>query len=56
MISIPIWLFVIFVIVLGGGFLLVIATLISYVFYCKYRDNRTRKVIEERYGTSKKNK
>ena len=56
MISIPIWLFVIFVTVLGGSILLVIATLVSYAFYCKYRDNRTREVIEEKYGTSKKGK
>ena len=53
MISIPIWLFVIFVIVLSGSVLVVLATLISYVFYCKYRDNKTRKVIEEKYGTPK---
>jgi len=53
MISIPIWLFILFIAVLGGSVLVVITALISYVFYCRYRDNRIKEIVENKYGTQK---
>jgi len=53
MISIPIWLFILFVSVLGGGVLVLFILIFGYVFYCKYRDNRIKEIVENKYGTPK---
>ena len=51
MITIPIWLFVILVTFSTILTLIVGIYIISYIKYCRYQDEKTKKIIGEKYGT-----
>ena len=51
MIGIPIFFFVVLLIFFICGIILIVTTIVGYVAYCKAQDKKTRKAIEEKYGT-----
>ena len=48
MISIPIWLFVTFVIVLAIGIIVIIGIIISYICYCRWVDRENNRLLGEK--------
>lgn len=56
MITIPIFLFVIFVTFLALGIIVIIGVIISYIRYCRWVDRENNRLLGEKYGTSNKNK
>ena len=55
MISIPIWLFLILLLIAGFTIIVFVGVLIGYITYCKECDKKKREVIEKQYGKRNKN-
>lgn len=51
MISIPIWLFIILLLISGISIVIFVTLVIGYIIYCKRKDNAIRKEIERKYGS-----
>ena len=51
MITIPIWLFIILLLVTSITLVVLVSAIISYAIYCKRKDNAIRKEIDRKYGT-----
>lgn len=51
MISIPIWLFIILLLISGISIVIFVTFLVSYIIYCKRNDSEIRKEIDRKYGS-----